>query len=184
MSQRLNDFLAREAGDYLSRMTRLLTGSGRPDPAELSRFAHGVRGSAQMAGATRVAELAERLESQLRALLGGEVEWEEAVRERLLRGVADLEELLGGGDAAIIPISDLFHDDEGPHVMIPPPGEAPDATVRGIDELLYAGPAALAAAESLRPELSAAVREGESARAQDLLDELFDLIRLAASPAT
>lgn len=183
MTQRLNDFLAREAGDYLSRMTRLLTASGRPDPAELSRLAHGVRGSAQMAGAAEIAELAERLERQLRGLAAGEAEWEEGVRERLLRDIASLEDLLATGASPIIPISDLFHDDDGPHVIPAPAGSASDAGVPDIDQFLYAGSAALSAAASLRPGLSAAVDEGDPDRTRALLDELFDLIRLAGSPA-
>lgn len=186
MSQRLNDFLAREAGDYLERVSRLLTGSAVPDANELLRLARGVRGSAQMAGAGEVAGLAERLEREARTLAAGGAEWTEEARERCLRLAAELEGLLHAADG-VIPISDLFYDDELPQLGSErpesgtgAPGTAADAAdVVPIEELLYSGGSALGAAAALKPSLEAAVAAGDRDRSVALLEELFDLIDLA-----
>lgn len=187
MSQRLNEFLAREAGDYLERVSRLLTGSGMPDAGELLRLARGVRGSAQMAGAGDVAGLAERLEREARTLADGDAAWSEEARERCLRLAAELEGLLHGADDDVIPISDLFYDDDLPLLgstpaAAPRKGAAADGegdTIVPIDELLYSGGSALGAAAALQPSLEAAVTGGDRERSTALLEELFDLIDLA-----
>lgn len=183
MSQRLDDFLALEAGEYLSRMSRLLTGSAAPDPEELLRLARGIRGSAQMARAADVAEIAERLEGEARALATGAEAWDEAARERCLQVVAELESVLYEREGEVIPISDLFYDDEGPHVLSPATDQDPtdDSEDVPIGTLLYSGENALAAAADLEPEITGAVAAGDRARSAALVDELFDLIRLARS---
>ena len=187
MSQRLNEFLAREAGDYLERVSRLLTGSAVPDAGELLRLARGVRGSAQMAGAGDVAGLAERLEREARTLAEADAAWSEEARERCLRLAAELEGLLHGADDDVIPISDLFYDDDLPLLGLTPAAGTPrvaaadgdGAPVVPIDDLLYSGGSALGAAAALRPSLEAAVAGGDLERSTALLEELFDLIDLA-----
>lgn len=186
MSQKLNDFLAREAGEYLERVSRLLTASGAPDPGELLRLARGVRGSAQMAGAGEIAALAERLEREAREMAGGAAAWSEEARERCLRLAAEMESLLHLPNENVIPISDLFYDDDLPQLgetAAPGPSRASaaggaDASVMPVDDLLYSGESALAAAWRLRRPLEDAVAAGDRDRSSALLDELFDLIDL------
>lgn len=187
MSKRLNDFLAREAGDYLERVSRLLTSSAAPEVDELLRLARGVRGSARMAGAGEIAGIAERLEREARELAGGASAWSEEARERCLRLAAEMESLLHAQDDDVIPISDLFYDDDLPQLgskREPAGADAAGAAEAGaaivpIDELLYSGESALAAAGAIRPALAEALAAGDRDRARVLLDELFDLIHLA-----
>lgn len=186
MSKRLNDFLAREAGDYLERVSRLLTSSATPDVDELVRLARGVRGSAQMAGAGEISGIAERLEREARELAGGASAWSEEARERCLRLAAEMESLLHAQDD-VIPISDLVYDDDLPPLGgtgQPAGADAAGTAESGagivpIDELLYVGDSALGAAGAIRPVLAEALAAGDRDRARVLLDELFDLIDLA-----
>ena len=94
MSERLNEYLTREAGDYLEQMTALLQAPGPVDPEELLRLSRGVRGSAQMAGAETLASVAERLEDAARAVISHSVVWSDEIRELALQTVADLQVLL------------------------------------------------------------------------------------------
>ena len=71
MSQPLNEYFVQEAGEYLDELDALLARSGTPDAAEFFRLARGVRGSAQIAGAQPVAQVAEGLEDAARALRDG-----------------------------------------------------------------------------------------------------------------
>lgn len=190
MSKRLNDFLAREAGDYLERVSRLLTSSATPAVDELLRLARGVRGSAQMAGAGEIAGIAERLEREARELAGGASAWSEEARERCLRLAAEMESLLHAQDD-VIPISDLFYDDDLPQLGSTDEPAGVDvagaaeggAAIVPIEELLYSGESALGAAGAIRPVLAEALAAGDRDRARVLLDELFDLIDLARPPS-
>ncbi|HEU0079972.1 MAG TPA: Hpt domain-containing protein, partial [Longimicrobiaceae bacterium] len=67
MSQSLSDYFALEAGEFLDQLDALLAGGGTPDAERFFRLARGVRGSAQLAGAGPIAEVAERLEDGARA---------------------------------------------------------------------------------------------------------------------
>lgn len=95
MSQRVNDFLAREAGEYLSQMQALLDGSAPVDPQELLRLARGVRGSAQLAGSEPLAAVAQRLEQGALAVAEGRLRWRDELRSLSLQTVLDLQDLLG-----------------------------------------------------------------------------------------
>lgn len=174
MSQRLNDFLATEAGDYLDRLSRLLAGTASPRPDELLRLARGIRGSARMAGAGPVADAAERLEREIAGMRDTGAALTAEARGGALRAVAELERLLYPGDEdGVVPISSLFFDDEGPHVL----GDEAAAIVP-IEELQYAGDAALVRALDLRPVLDSSLAGASGADSRALLDEIFDLIAL------
>lgn len=90
---------------------------------------------------------------------------------------------------AVVPISTLFYDDEGPHMIHVPGGE--DAAGEGIsgeeavpiESLLLRGPAAAEAALALRPRLQAALAGGSADALRTLHDELFDLLALSISDA-
>jgi hypothetical protein len=96
MSQRLSDYFALEAGEYLEQMDALLGREARPDIERLQRYVHGVRGSAQLANHPRIAGVAEALGAALRAVAAGRAEWSEDLRARVIRTLDDLRVLVRG----------------------------------------------------------------------------------------
>jgi HPt (histidine-containing phosphotransfer) domain-containing protein len=208
MSQRLNEYLAREAGDYLEQMDRLLSGSDPVDPEQLLRLARGVRGSAQMAGAEAIAALAERLENAARSVVSQTIPWNGEIRERALQTVRDLQQLLRAVNqwgpeeeararAAVERWDDLDPRADGPREeeaeivpiaslfyddagphVLGGPGVA-EAEVVDIGTLLFRGEGALREALSMRSELDALLASQTEARQR--VAELFDLIELGLS---
>lgn len=203
MSQRLSDYLTRETTEYLDQLDRLLSLPGRPDPEHLLRLARGVRGSAQMAGLETIAAVAERLEDALQSVISNTIIWSEEIRLLGVQTVRDLQILvralsrwgpeeearvrsaihrwdeIGSGEAGgVVPISALYFDDSGPHVVA-------EATTRGadevvsIDDLLLRGEPALREALRLRPEVEALLGHGSQADLKARIAELFDLMELA-----
>lgn len=96
MTQPLREYFALEAGEFLDQLDALLAGSDRPDPVRFFRLARGVRGSAQLAGAALIAEVAERLEDGARAIRDGLLPWSPEVRDRVRRTAEDLRALVEG----------------------------------------------------------------------------------------
>jgi len=94
MSQPLNEYFAREAGEYLDELDALLARTDAPDAAEFFRVARGVRGSAQIAGVHAVARVAEGLEDAARALRDGALQWSGDVSGRARDTAADLRALV------------------------------------------------------------------------------------------
>lgn len=94
MSERLHEYFAAEATEYLDRLEALLDLSGPPDVEQLLRLARGVRGSAQMAGADTLVRVAERLEEGLRAVQADHVAWSDDLRALSAGTVADLKILV------------------------------------------------------------------------------------------
>jgi HPt (histidine-containing phosphotransfer) domain-containing protein len=94
MTQPLREYFALEAGEFLDQMDALLAGSDRPDPVRFFRLARGVRGSAQLAGAAPIADVAERLEDGARAIRDGLLAWSPEVRDRARRTADDLRTLV------------------------------------------------------------------------------------------
>ncbi|HEX8391623.1 MAG TPA: Hpt domain-containing protein [Longimicrobium sp.] len=90
MSQPLREYFGLEAAEFLDQMDGLLAGDQRPDAMRFFRLARGVRGSAQLAGADAIAEVAERLEDGARALRDGILVWGPDVRDRARATAADL----------------------------------------------------------------------------------------------
>jgi chemotaxis protein histidine kinase CheA len=201
MTERLSEYFAREAGDYLDRLEELLADPAGADPREMLRLARGVRGSAQMAEVETIAGVAGRVEEALQAVTTHGVRWTEEVRQLAAETVRDIQVLmralnrwgpaeearvrtaierwddLDPDAAAEVPsIARFFYDDAGPHVVSEPP--LPADVVR-VESLLLRGDDALRAALALRPAVESAARG--SAGAGDLnalLAELFDLVRL------
>lgn len=94
MSERLHEYFVSEATEYLDQLEALLALPGRPDLDHLLRLAHGVRGSAQMAGADTLASVAERLEDGVRSVQANHVVWSDDIRQLSAQTVADLKVLL------------------------------------------------------------------------------------------
>lgn len=205
MSERLNDFFVQESSEYLDQLARLLSRPGPVDPHPVLRLARGVRGSAQVAGVETIARVAERLEDAGRAVASGGVAWSEELRALAAATVQDLQVLVralnrwgaeeearvrtaldrwrerespAGPEAEVVPIASLYHDDDGPHVL----AEPPEAPIVPVGELLLSGEAALREAARLRPAVEAALGRPDDLR--PLLEELFDLVELAAPPAS
>lgn len=143
---RLLDFFVLEATEYLSRIEAATARSGAFDPGALKAGARGLRGSATMARAGGIASLAARLEAVATRLAAGEIALSPAI-ERLLKSTAETLDTLvrsvrlwnperdervraalaelepyapadsSRPEDAIVPISELFFSDAGPHVV-------------------------------------------------------------------
>ena len=94
MSQRLNEYFAGEAADYLQQLSALLALPVAPDPVRLLRLATGVRGSTQMAGADDLADLASHFESSAREMLQGSASWSDDIRDLSRRTVSEMQALV------------------------------------------------------------------------------------------
>jgi chemotaxis protein histidine kinase CheA len=146
---RLLDFFALEAGEYLSRLesaVRRPGAGGRPDFREMEAAARGLRGSATMARARAIAEVAGRLETVAGRLARGELRpaapvqgvvqstmetlaalirsarnWSRADDDRARAALAELAPYAPGAPLesadTIVPISELFYAGAGPHVL-------------------------------------------------------------------
>lgn len=143
---RLLDFFALEAAEYLSRMENAIAGD-RADLAAMGSGARGLRGTATMARSTPIASIASRLETiaqkisdgelvydgQLRRVVASAIEtlttlvrsvraWEPEHNERARRTLDELDSFAPGAqqkeeEDVIVPISQLFYSDAGPHVV-------------------------------------------------------------------
>lgn len=94
MSERLHEYFAAEATEYLDQLESMLSLPGTPDLDQLLRLARGVRGSAQMAGADTLVGVAERLEEGVRSVQANHVVWSDDVRQLSAQTVADLKILV------------------------------------------------------------------------------------------
>ncbi|HET6232525.1 MAG TPA: Hpt domain-containing protein [Longimicrobiaceae bacterium] len=94
MPQPLSEYFALEAGEYLDQLDALLKPGDAPDAAQFFRLARGVRGSAQIAGASGIALVAERMEDGARALRDGPLAWSEELRQRSVRTIDDIRVLV------------------------------------------------------------------------------------------
>lgn len=142
---RLLDFFSLEASEYLARIEAAVSGDNA-DVQSLKSGARGLRGTATMARSTPIANLAGRLESiaakiadgqlaldaPLRRVIGSAVEtlnglvravrsWAPEHDERARRALDDLDSFAPGEVSAaedvILPISELFYSDAGPHIV-------------------------------------------------------------------
>ena len=148
MPGRLLDFFALEATEYLNRLESLVNKSGM-EPADATQFAaaaRGLRGSATMAKAGGIVQLAMTVERVASGLVQGATRWEPEVQRALVGAIEDLKLLVrslrtwGAEQDArvqdslrrlaryapareerradlIIPISQLFYNDDGPHIL-------------------------------------------------------------------
>ena len=148
MPGRLLDFFALEATEYLNRLESLVNKSGM-EPADATQFAaaaRGLRGSATMAKAGGIVQLAMTVERVATGVVQGATSWEPEVQRALVGAIEDLKLLVrslrtwGAEQDArvqnslrqlaryapareerradlIIPISQLFYNDDGPHIL-------------------------------------------------------------------
>ena len=145
---RLLDFFTLEAGEYLSRLETLVTGQTMQasDATHFAAAARGLRGSATMAKANGVSELANTVERIATGVVQGAVSWNPELQRGLVGAVEDLKLLVRsvrdwGADQdrrvqesvarlsqfapsreaqpedLIVPISQLFYNDNGQHIL-------------------------------------------------------------------
>jgi chemotaxis protein histidine kinase CheA len=144
-SSRLLDFFALEAAEYLSRIETAIA-SDPADIAALGAGARALRGSATMARSTPIANLAGRIETiaqkiadrqlaydpPLRRVVGSAIDslttlvrsvrtWAPEHDERARRALDELDSFAPAPqhqiEDVIVPISELFYSDAGPHVL-------------------------------------------------------------------
>jgi chemotaxis protein histidine kinase CheA len=175
----------------------------KPDATRFTAAARGLRGSATMAKAGELAKLANSVERIAVGVVQGAISWEPELQRSLVSAIEDLkllvrsvrswgaeqdarvEQSLGRlaryapareepRDDVILPISHLFHDDDGPHIVY----VAPNARTHYEQQLRETGPIGPGA---LSPEVkrvptpseeSAALSAKTPARGQDLRDAL------------
>lgn len=77
------EFFALEAGEYLERLSLLVSGREAPDGESLVRYARALRGSALMAGPPGYAVAAAAIENVAKALREGSALWSPVVAERM-----------------------------------------------------------------------------------------------------
>lgn len=145
---RLLDFFTLEAGEYLTRLERLVTGQTMQasDAVHFAAAARGLRGSATMAKATGVSDLAGTVERIATGVVQGAITWDPELQRALVGAVEDLKLLVRSvrgwsadqdrrvqetiGQLArfapareertedlIVPISQLFFNDGGQHIV-------------------------------------------------------------------
>ncbi|HEY1953088.1 MAG TPA: Hpt domain-containing protein [Gemmatimonadaceae bacterium] len=148
MPGRLLDFFSLEATEYLNRLETLVNGRSmeNADAKQFAAAARGLRGSATMAKAGGVVQLAMTVERIASGVVQGATAWEPELQRALTGAVEDLKLLVrsvrnwGGEQDArlqdslrqlaryapareerhedlIIPISQLYFNDDGPHIV-------------------------------------------------------------------
>jgi len=147
MPGRLLDYFALEASEYLTRLETLVgrPGMQSSDATQFVAAARGLRGSATMAKASGPARLATAVERIASNVAQGALAWDPEVQRALVGAVEDLKLLIRGvrnwgaeQDArleesvnrlaryapereerkeVVLPISQLFYSDEGPHIV-------------------------------------------------------------------
>jgi chemotaxis protein histidine kinase CheA len=145
---RLLDFFTLEAGEYLTRLETLVTGQTMQasDATHFAAAARGLRGSATMAKANGVSQLASTVERIATGVVQGAVKWNPELQRSLVGAVEDLKLLVrsvrawspdqdrkveeslnrlarfapaapGRKQDVIVPISQLFYNDNEPHIV-------------------------------------------------------------------
>ena len=147
MPGRLLDYFALEASEYLTRLETLVgrPGMQSSDATQFVAAARGLRGSATMAKASGPARLAAAVERVASSVAQGALTWEPEVQRALVGAIDDLKLLVravrnwGAEQDArleqsvgrlaryapereerkdvIYPISNLFYNDDGPHIV-------------------------------------------------------------------
>jgi len=147
MPGRLLDYFALEASEYLTRLETLVgkPGMQSSDATQFVAAARGLRGSATMAKASGPARLATAVERIASNVAQGALTWEPEVQRALVGAIEDLKMLVRSvrtwgaeqdtkleesvGRLAryaperderkdvILPISQLFYGDDGPHIV-------------------------------------------------------------------
>ncbi len=201
---RLLDFFTLEAGEYLTRLESLAAQESlqKSDAIRFAAAARGLRGSATMAKANELARLATSVERIGVSVVQG-VPWDAELRRSLVGAIEDLKLLVRSVRAwgpehdarveqslrglaryaperevrredVIVPISQLFYNDDGPHIVY----VAPNARTHYEQQLRETGsigPGALSPEVKRVPtpaEQAAASTARTPARGQELRDVL------------
>jgi hypothetical protein len=88
------EFFALEAGEYLERLSLLVTGLGAPEPDELVRHARALRGAALLAGPPGFAAAAAAIENIAKALRDGALPWTPLLADRAAGAIETCKALL------------------------------------------------------------------------------------------
>src|SRR6476660_9188131 len=93
---RLLDFFTLEASEYLTRLDTLVTGQTMQasDASHFAAAARGLRGSATMAKASGVQQLATTVERIATGVVQGAITWEPELQRSLVGAVEDLKLLV------------------------------------------------------------------------------------------
>jgi chemotaxis protein histidine kinase CheA len=94
-------FFRKEAVEYLARLEHLATAAtaGAPDTATVLAQARALHGSAQLTPLAGMAEATGALERLAGGLQAGAVQWDAALRERVLEAVRDMRALVAQAEA-------------------------------------------------------------------------------------
>lgn len=88
------EYFAMEAGEYLERLSALVSKDAPPAAEELVRFSRALRGSALMANQPLIARAAAGLEGVAKAYREGKRPWDSTLRERVLSAVTETRALV------------------------------------------------------------------------------------------
>ena len=152
MPGRLLDFFSLEASEYLSRLESLAAKNGMDssDATQFAAAARGLRGSATMAKAGGIVQVAMTVERIGSGVVHGGTKWEPELQRALVSAIEDLKLLVRSvrtwgadqdarveeslrrlarfaparkerTDELIIPISQLFYNDNGQHIIFVAP---------------------------------------------------------------
>ena len=88
------EFFALEAGEYLERLALLVSAMVPPAPDDLVRHARALRGAALMAGPPGFSTAAAAIESTMKGVRDGVLDWSPALAERLAHSIEDCKALL------------------------------------------------------------------------------------------
>lgn len=243
--ERLFDYFTLEANEQLTILEEEASRESQPNAGRFIAAARELTSSAQMARLTSLAEIASGIEKIARDVIRKKVPWTQDLRDAVLAGIRELRvsvarvKELDESDyirlrrhsrevmtftreevpaTEAIPISRLFYDDAGPHIVRLSHAETADsaapASTRGralkdlldasiarlgggggpdrkrskpaqkeavlpVEQLLYRGRAALDRAR----EIGSHARAEKRLPAEHEMEELFDLLDLAATEA-
>jgi chemotaxis protein histidine kinase CheA len=204
MPGRLLDFFSLEASEYLARLESLAAKNGMDssDATQFAAAARGLRGSATMAKAGGIVQVAMTVERIGSGVVHGGTKWEPELQRALVGAVEDLKLLVRsvrtwGADQdarvedslrrlarfaptrreqpedLIIPISQLFYNDNGQHIIFVAPNPKTHYEQQLREQNVGIGPGTLSPDVKRVPTPS---REGPPARTPPRGQELRDVL--------
>jgi chemotaxis protein histidine kinase CheA len=204
MPGRLLDFFSLEASEYLTRLESLAAKNGMDssDATQFAAAARGLRGSATMAKAGGIVQVAMTVERIGSGVVHGGTKWEPELQRALVGAVEDLKLLVRsvrtwGADQdarvedslrrlarfaptrreqpedLIIPISQLFYNDNGQHIIFVAPNPKTHYEQQLREQNVGIGPGTLSPDVKRVPTPS---REGPPARTPPRGQELRDVL--------
>lgn len=204
MPGRLLDFFSLEASEYLTRLESLAAKNGMDssDATQFAAAARGLRGSATMAKAGGIVQVAMTVERIGSGVVHGGTKWEPELQRALVGAIEDLKLLVRsirtwGADQdarveeslrrlarfaparkeqtedLIIPISQLFYNDNGQHIIFVAPNPKTHYEQQLREQNVGIGPGTLSPEVKRVPTPS---REGPPARTPPRGQELRDVL--------